>query len=75
MAEEKPKRVYFAWSSSPWRWLPNWDRVWRDHYTGIRYRVIKWGWWFWTVKRGKKAQARPGPPLKSWSKMEISDDG
>lgn len=54
---EKIKKVYFAWSShEKFRWVPNWDRVWRDNYSGIRFRVVKWGWWFWTVRRNRRHQ-------------------
>ena len=56
---EKVRLLTLHWSATPkWRWIPNWDRTWRDHITGWRFRVIKWGWWALTVRRDRKETGR-----------------
>lgn len=39
---------------SRFHWVPDWSRTWRDRgFTDYRFRVVKWGWWYWTIRLRK----------------------
>ena len=52
------KLIHFMWGVGPWRWAPDGSRTWRDHVTGYRFRVVKWGWWAWYIRRDRKVPDR-----------------